>query len=88
MAERMLISRRHLSLLENGDRGISLELLVEIAGILNVPITDLLVDNLPSAEHVDDFDLRYILLDCTLQEEKIITKTAKTLKAILTEHGV
>ena len=67
---------------------ISLELLIGIANALNVPIAELLADNLDSAEKSDDSDLRYILLDCTAQEEKIITKAAKALKAILSEHGV
>ena len=88
LAEALHISRRHLSLLENGDRGISLELLVEIANALNVPIAELLADNLDSADKIEDSDLRYILLDCNSQEEKIITKAAKALKAILSEHGV
>lgn len=87
-AECLQISRRHVSLLENGERGISLELLVEIANVLNVPITELLADNLSSADKIEDSDLRYILLDCNSQEEKIITKTAKALKSILLEHGV
>ena len=88
LAEAVATSREHITRAEAGDRGISLELLIEIASALNVPVTELLADNLPSAEHIDDSDLRYILLDCTTQEEKIITKTAKALKAILTEYGV
>ena len=88
LAEALHISRRHLSLLENGDRGISLELLVDTANALNVPITELLADSLSAADKIEDSDLRYILLDCNDQEEKIITKTAKALKAILTENGV
>ena len=88
LAEALHISRRHLSLLENGDRGISLELLVDIANVLNVPIAELLADSLDSADKIEDSNLRYILLDCNSQEEKIITKTAKALKAILSEHGV
>ena len=87
-AEALHISRRHLSLLENGDRGISLELLVDIANVLNVPIAELLTDNLGNVDTIEDSDFRYILLDCSATEEKIITKTAKALKAALIEHGV
>ena len=88
LAEVLGISRIQIAYLENGERGISLELLVDISNALNVPITELLADSLSAADKIDDSDLRYILLDCTTQEEKIITKTAKALKAILTEHGV
>ena len=61
---------------------------LEACDALNVPIAELLADNLDSADKIDDSDLRYILLDCTSQEEKIITKAAKALKAILSAHGV
>ena len=88
LAEMLGVSRIQISYLENGDRGISLELLVDIANMLNVPIAELLADSLDSTDKIDESDLRYILLDCTTQEEKIITKAAKALKAILSEHGV
>ncbi len=88
LAEMLGISRIQIAYLENGDRGISLEMLVNVSNILNVPIAELLADSLNSADKIDDSDLRYILLDCTTQEEKIITKAAKALKAILSEHGV
>ena len=81
-------SREHIARAEAGDRGISLELLIGIANALNVPIAELLADNLDSADKIDDSDLRYILLYCTSQEEKIITKAAKARKAILSAHGV
>ncbi len=88
LAEAVSSSREHIARAEAGDRGISLELLVGIANALDVPITELLADSLDSTDRIDESDLRYILLDCSSQEEKIITKTAKALKAILSEHGV
>ena len=88
LAEMLGISRIQIAYLENGDRGISLEMLVNISNGLNIPIADLLADNLSVIDKIEDSDLRYILLDCTSQEEKIITKAAKALKAILSEHGV
>ncbi len=88
LAELLGISRIQIAYLENGDRGISLEMLVNISNSLNVPIAELLADNLSVIDKIEDSDLRYILLDCTSQEEKIITKAAKALKAILSEHGV
>jgi len=88
LAEDLNTIREHITRIESGDRGISLELLVEISNTLEVPITELLADSLTSPENLSDTDLHYILLDCTKQEEKIITKTAKALKAALLENGV
>ena len=76
LADALNTSREHISRTETGDRGISLELLVAISNVLNAPISDLLADNLTGSEVTTDTDLHYILLDCTAQEEKIITKTA------------
>ena len=87
LADLLEISRTQVSYFETGERGISLELLVEISNRLNVPIVELLADNLTSSE-VNDDDLHYIMLDCTNQQERIITKTAKALKAILLENGI
>lgn len=88
LAEALEISRNHLSQVEIGEKGISLEMLVATANILNVPISELLADSLTGPDALTDTDLHYILLDCTKQEEKIITKTAKALKAALLENGV
>ena len=88
LADAIGATRKHISLFESGDRGISLELLIAISNTLNAPISELLADNLTSSEVTTDTDLHYILLDCTQQEEKIITKTAQALKAILLEHGI
>ena len=88
LAELLGVSRKHLSLIETGESGISLDLIVDIANKLQVPISTLLADNLTTGETSADSDLHYILLDCTKQEEKIIIKTAQALKAALLENGV
>ena len=87
LAEAVGISRKHVSLIESGDRGVSLELLINISNELRVPISELLADNLTSFE-INDDDLHYILLDSTERQEKIITKMAKALKTILLENDV
>ena len=74
--------------LETGTRGPSLEVLIDIANYLKVPISELLADQLMENESGTDTDLHYILLDCSQQQEKIITKTAQALKAILLENGI
>ena len=88
LADQIGATREHIARAENGDRGISLEMLVTISNTLKVPISELLADNLTGSEVETDTDLHYILLDCTQQEEKIITKMAQALKAILLENGV
>ena len=88
LAEAIESSRNHLSQIEAGEKGISLELLVAVANALDAPISELLADQLTSSDNNSDTDLHYILLDCTAQEERIITKTAQALKAILLEHGI
>lgn len=82
------VSRNHVSLIETGSRGISLEMLVNISNILQVSIADLLADNLTSSSSSESADLDKVLLDCNKQEEQIIIKTAEALKAILFEFGV
>lgn len=88
LAENIGVTRKHLSLVETGDAGISLEMLVAISNTLDAPISELLADNLAGSQSVTDTDLHYIMLDCTRQEERIITKTAQALKAALLEHGI
>ena len=88
LAESLGVSRKHISVLETAGSGISLELLIEVANTLQVPISELLADSLTDMEGSLDNDLQYILLDCNDQEEKIITKAAKALKAILSEYGI
>lgn len=88
LADAIGASRIQIAFLETGERGVSLELLIAISNTLDAPISELLADNLTSSEVTTDTDLHYILLDCTQQEEKIITKMAQALKAILLEHGI
>ena len=88
LAEVLGISRTHLSLIETGEKGVSLERLIDIANALETPISEFLADQLTGPGNTTDTDLHYILLDCSAQEEKIITKAAQALKAILLENGI
>ena len=88
LADLLGITRKYVSLIETGERNIGLELLITISNTLQVPITELLADQLTGPENITDTDLHYILLDCNQQEERILTKTAQALKAILLEHGI
>lgn len=88
LAEKLKISRTQLAYLETGERGVSLETLVNISNVLEAPIADLLADNLTGPQVLTDTDLHYIMLDTTKDEQRIITKTAQTLKVLLKEYGI
>ena len=88
LAETANLSCNHLSQIEAGEKGISLDLLISISNVLDTPISDLLADNLMGSEVTIDTDLHYLLLDCTAQEERIIIKTALALKDALRDKGI
>ena len=52
LAEVLNISRKHVSLFESGETGISLELLVAVANALDAPISELLADQLTDRKSV------------------------------------
>ena len=88
LAEMINVSRHHISLIETGAKGISLETLVNISNMLQVPISELLSDNLTVTEKDYATAISRALLDCTEQEEQIIIRTVEALKAILFEFGI
>ena len=88
LAQAVSSSREHSARAEAGDRGVSLELLIKITNALDVSIEDLLADALSNPSKGNVSELGILLLDCTTQEEIIITRMAQALKAILIEHGV
>ena len=88
LADMIHVTRHHISMIEAGARGISLDVLIDVSNALQVPVSELLSDNLSSSENSSTTVLSRVLLDCTEQEERIIIKAASALKAILHEFGV
>ena len=88
LAEVLNISRTQIGYLETGKRGISLELLVDASNALETPVSELLADSLTTRDIEKDSELYYILLDCTKDEERIVTKNAQRLIEILRENGI
>ena len=86
LAEKLDISRNQLASLEIGTRGTSLELFVNIANELCIPITDLLEGHLNRDIYYTE--LLTIIQTCTDQEKKIVTEIVKTLMAILRQYGI
>ena len=82
------ITGRHISNIETGSKGPSLELLVMIANALDVSADDLLTDNLKHSSSPVDTEIHDLLLDCNQDETAILTKTVRFLKATLSEFGI
>lgn len=66
----------------------SIDVLIDIANSLGVSADDILVDYLEHSVSTADSDLHRLLLDCTKEEEYILTHTIKALKAILSSQGI
>lgn len=84
----VFVNNEHISRIETGAKGPSLEMLVMIANALDVSADDLLTDNLKHSSSPVSTELHDLLLDCNNDEKAILTKTVKFLKATLVEHGV
>ena len=68
LAEKADIGRKHVSNIENGERGLSIDVLIALANALEVSADEILVDNLTASESNHDGDDYYLLLDCTPEE--------------------
>ena len=88
LADLAQVSRVHISYLERGERIPSMESFINIANALNVTSDDLLLDNLKRYGTLSDNELLSFMLDCNKTEKAIITKAMKSLKALLSEHGI
>lgn len=88
LAEMVSVNNDHISRIEGGYIRPSLHLLVAIANALEVSVDDILVDNLTHPNSITGDEIHTLLLDCTDNEKKMITKTMVFLKALLSEYGV
>lgn len=88
LAEKVNLSRESISMIESGKTGVRVENLVEIANNLGVSTDDILVDYLEYPVSTSDSELHQLLLDCSKEEEYILTQTIKALKAILSSRGI
>ena len=88
MAEEVLSSRKHISLIETGNTALSVELLTDIANALEVSADDLLVDSLTHSASTAGSEIHQMLTDCNKIEEEILTEMVKALKVILYRLGI
>ncbi len=88
LSEAITVSREHINRIESGKRGVTLDSLIDIANALGVSADDLLVDSLENSASTADSEIHRLLLDCTKEEEYILTQMTKALKAILSSQGI
>ena len=88
LAEQLNTIHKHISNIETGVRGPSLEMLIMIANVLDVSADDLLTDNLKHSSSPVNTELHDLLLDCNNDEKDILIKLVKYAKVLLVEHGI
>lgn len=77
IAEAIDISLSHISRIENGHTKPSLEVLVQIANVLDVSIDALLCDSLIQSQIIFQSELSKLLEGCSSKELKMIVEIAK-----------
>ena len=88
LSERINAGPRYITKVENAVIRPSLESLVYIANALNVSSDDLLHDNLTVSTSMAGSEIHRLLLDCNLDEQKMLSRTVQFMKALLREFGV
>ena len=78
-------SPTYISLVENGQKGPSLETLVDVANVLKVTMDVLLSDFLEHNKAAVGAELSAILDDCSEYEKRVIIDSAHSLKQVLRE---
>ncbi len=88
LAEMIGIGFKHISSIETGAKGISLERVVDIANALDVSADDLLTDSLKHSSSPVSTEIQDIMLDCNYDEKEMLTRTIKFLKSLFSEFGI
>jgi transcriptional regulator with XRE-family HTH domain len=88
LAEVISTTHKHISNIETGVKGPSIEMLILIANALDVSADDLLTDNLKHSSSPVGTEIHDLLLDCNHDEKAILTRTLTFLKGLLSEFGI
>ena len=88
LGEKVALTGQHISNIERGYKGISLEKVVDIANALDISADDLLTDSLKHSSSPVSTEIQDILLDCNNNEKEMLTETLKFLKALFVQHGI
>ena len=88
LAEVISTTHKHISNIETGVKGPSIEMLILIANALDVSADDLLTDNLKHSSSPVGTEIHDLLLDCNHDEKAILTRMLTFLKGLLSEFGI
>ena len=83
LAETVDKSPTYISLVENGQKGPSLEMLIDVANALKVTMDVLLAEHLEQNTAAIGSELSSLLEDCTEYEKRVIVENARSLKRVL-----
>lgn len=87
LAELADMSTGHISMIETGARGLSMETLVGIANLLNASADELLGENLLAyRDSAKNSEFDDIIKNCNAYERRVILDIAKETKRILREN--
>lgn len=85
LAEMVDKSPTYISLVENGQKGPSLETLIDVANALKVTMDVLLAEYLEQNTAAAGVELSAIIEDCSEYEKRVIIDSARSLKQVLRE---
>jgi len=88
LLEEVPVSLTHLSNVENGHRGVSLDVLVSVANALDCSVDYLLGTNLEKSNCKADGIITELLEDCTKEERNILMDMMVSLKKSLDENKI
>lgn len=83
LAELVDLSTGHMSNIETGSANVSLKTIVHLANVLEVPIEELLADNVVHSTSVIHKDIQEILDDCDEYEIRAIAHVVSATKEAL-----
>ena len=83
LAEMVDVGTTHISHIETGNTKLSIKTFIAIINALNLSSDELLRNHIHKAKHIFEGELSEIIKDCSDEESRIITDTAKALKISL-----
>ncbi len=81
LAELTGVGTTHISHIETGNTVPSIKVFIAIINALNLSADELLRNQIHKAKHVLEGEMADLLSDCSDEESRIITDTAKALKS-------
>ena len=86
LAEDLDVSPTHVSYMEKGKRGLTLERLILVANVLHVSTDQLLVDYLENTIELTSFEFADLLSDCSEYERRVLLKIVTSAKTALRDN--